>query len=124
MKKLFVLLAVCSVLLTLGGCAERGDTGGEVMQALADRSAAAKAFADPLFAEHMVAGGMRDHTVEQSACGFYTADLDDSVYVVGYRYHADGDRGMYGYRGMIDDHGICRLLEEGVDVARLIWPEQ
>lgn len=126
MKRSFALLAACLALLALlvcVGCADRDDDS-VAMQLLADRSAAAKDFADPLFTEHMAALGMNDHTIEQSAYGFSTADIDDQVYFVAYRYCAGDADGVYGYRVMIDDHGICRLLEEGADVAHFIWPEQ
>ncbi len=128
MKRSFALLAACLALLALlscVGCADRGsDDDSAAMQLLADRSAAAKDFADPLFAAHMTALGMSDHTIEQSAYGFDTSDIDDQVYFVAYRYSAGDEDGMYGYRVMIDDHGICHLLEEGTDVAHFIWPEQ
>lgn len=129
MKKLFILSLACLTLLALLGCVgctdrSSSDDDSVAMQLLADRSAAAKDFADPLFAAHMTSLGMSDHTVEQSAYGFDTSDIDDQVYFVAYRYSAGDADGVYGYRVMIDDHGICRLLEEGADVAHFIWPEQ
>lgn len=123
MKRARLAVFLCVLCLTAAGCSQQGqpsETGSQVMQEMADRSDAAKAFCEPLFAAHMAEQNMA-YTVEQTAYGFYTADTADSVYVVGFLYTADGQPGMYGYKVSVDADRNCRVVAQGTDVAEFLF---
>ncbi|MBQ8507073.1 MAG: hypothetical protein IJ466_06560 [Clostridia bacterium] len=125
MKKfLFLILAVLLV-LSLAACKpiSTGDAGSEAVQLLADNSAAARAYADPLFSRYMAGQGISDYTIEKTAYGFFTSDTPDSVYVVAYLYSVGGSADIYGYKISVDENQICVVLDEGADVGRLLLGE-
>lgn len=123
MKRVGLSLFLCILCLLTAGCTQQSqpsETGSKVMQEMYDRSDAAKAFCEPLFAAHMAEQGVT-YTVERTSYGFYTADTADSVYVVGFLYTADGQQGMYGYKVAVDQDKNCRVVAEGADVAAFLF---
>lgn len=123
MKRAGLTVLLCVLCLFAAGCSQQSQPSAsdqQVMQEMADRSDAAKAFCEPLFAAHM-AEQAATYTVEQTAYGFYTADTADSVYVVGFLYTADGQPGMYGYKVAVDGGRNCRVVAEGAAVAEFLF---
>lgn len=123
MKRAGLALFLCVLCLMAAGCSQPSqpsETGSQVMQEMYDRSDAAKAFCEPLFAAQMAESGVT-YTVDRTAYGFYTADTADSVYVVGFLYTADGQQGMYGYKVSVDADRNCRVVAEGADVAAFLF---
>ena len=119
-------MCICLLCIVLSGCKDNNNNSiefehNEVMQALSDRSYAAKTFAAPLFAEHMTSQDISDYTIEQSSYGFYTSEIPDSVYVVGYLYSVNGSMEKYGYKIVVDENENCSVLEEGVEVAEFLF---
>lgn len=123
MKRAGLAVFLCALCLMAAGCGQQGqpsEAGSQVMQEMADRSDAAKAFCEPLFAAHMAEQNMT-YTVERTSYGFYTADTADSVCLVGFLYTANGQSGMYGYKVSVDADRNCRVVAEGVDVAEFLF---
>ena len=125
-RRTVFFMCICLLCIVLSGCKDNNNNSiefehNEVMQALADRSYAAKTFADPLFAEHMTSQDISDYTIEQSSYGFYTSETPDSVYVVGYLYSVNGSMEKYGYKIVVDENENCSVLEEGVEVAEFLF---
>lgn len=127
-RKTAFFLCTCLLCLMLTGCKDDNNISiefehNEVMQALADRSHAAKEYTAPLFADYMAAQEISDYTIEQTAYGFYTSNNPDSVYVVGYLYSVNNNTEKYGYKIVVDKTGNCSVLEEGGAVAEFLFGE-
>lgn len=123
MKRAGLTLFLSVLCLLTAGCSQPSqpfETGSQVMQEMYDRSDAAKAFCELLFASQMAEQGVT-YTVERTSYGFYTADTADSVYVVGFLYTADGQQGMYGYKVAVDQDRNCHVVAEGADVAAFLF---
>lgn len=123
MKRMRLVLCLCVLCLLAAGCSQSSqpsETGNQLMQEMYDCSDAAKAFCEPLFAANMAEQGVT-YTVDRTSYGFYTADMADSVYVVGFLYSAEGQQGMYGYKVAVDQDKHCRVVAEGADVAAFLF---
>lgn len=121
MKKTALFLA-CAALLccVLWGCAapaaQANPSAG--MQIVADRSYAAKEYANGLFAALMEE---QDYTIEQTAYGAKTSEMTDSLYLIGYLYRVDGSLQKYGYKIHVDNDFNCTLREEGAEIAAVLF---
>lgn len=117
--KRFLTVAIFLALILTGCNAPDKDVGG--FQILADRSEMAKAYAQTLFEQHMSANNQEDYSIEETVWGFSTTDVEESVYMVAFRYNVNETAGIYGYKIFIDENENCSLKSEGIEIAEFLF---
>lgn len=114
-----VLCVLIIILFFFCGCRQNHDNESLFVY---DWGETAKEYALSLFDTRIAEDNPHEYEIEKVFYGFNVSDDAQTSFVVVLHYSVDEDSGnKYGYIISVDQLGNCTLLEEGSDVAKLLF---
>lgn len=112
-----LLLMTIKIALLIGNtpAAPAVDSGLGFQKAY-DNSDAMREYTDAVFRSYMDG---QEYNITNTAYGFVVSD--ESYYIVAYQYENNGEKEQYGYKLVMDEHGGYSIIEEGTEIAAVVY---